>query len=62
MTGDDFSLILRLFLIEGALANKFLYAGGPPNNNFLFAGGPPENNLFLKLKFIHSLMVLHLDI
>ena len=29
---------------ERVLANKFLFAGGPPANNFLFAGGPPANN------------------
>ena len=43
---------------EGVLANKFLFAGGPPENNFLFAGGPPANNLFLNFKLINQQTII----
>ena len=39
----------KFLFAGGPPANNFLFAGGPPANKFLFAGGPPANNLFQKI-------------
>ena len=35
INGADFPLVLSLFLMKGAPANKVIFSGGPAENNFL---------------------------